>query len=218
MTPTAAPIPFAGSNLDAYRHVCAFFTTPDEEYRTMLSFVRDGLAHGDRIFHATDRRLRDDYVAHLRGGGIDVDASQGGSQLEVRSPKETYFRRGHFDKDAMLELIQEVLEAGSVLGFPLTRISAHVDWVLKDWPSSDDWIEYETRLNYVVPRYQDPVICTYDCNTLGAGMAMDILRTHPVVVIGGVMQENPFFVPPSEFLRELKERRSPAHRESGDIH
>jgi hypothetical protein len=35
---------------------------------------------------------------------------------------------------------------------------------------------------------------------------MDILRTHPMVVIAGVLQENPFFVPPDEFLRELRAR------------
>lgn len=36
---------------------------------------------------------------------------------------------------------------------------------------------------------------------------MDILRTHPMVIIGGVLQENPFFVPPNEFLQELRERK-----------
>ena len=36
---------------------------------------------------------------------------------------------------------------------------------------------------------------------------MDIMRTHPVVLIGGLLQENPFFVPPDEFLKELKSRR-----------
>jgi hypothetical protein len=35
---------------------------------------------------------------------------------------------------------------------------------------------------------------------------MDIMRTHPMVIIGGVLQSNPFFVPPDEFLLELKER------------
>lgn len=35
---------------------------------------------------------------------------------------------------------------------------------------------------------------------------MDILRTHPMVIIGGILQENPFFVPPDIFLRELRER------------
>jgi hypothetical protein len=35
---------------------------------------------------------------------------------------------------------------------------------------------------------------------------MDILRTHPMVILGGVLQRNPFFVPPAEFLVELRER------------
>jgi hypothetical protein len=34
------------------------------------------------------------------------------------------------------------------------------------------------------------------------------LRTHPVVIIGGLLHENPFFVPPDEFLHEIRERRS----------
>ena len=32
------------------------------------------------------------------------------------------------------------------------------------------------------------------------------MRTHPMIIIGGVLQENPFFVPPEEFLRELRAR------------
>jgi len=34
------------------------------------------------------------------------------------------------------------------------------------------------------------------------------MRTHPVIIIGGVLQENPFFVPPDEFLRQLRERHA----------
>ena len=36
---------------------------------------------------------------------------------------------------------------------------------------------------------------------------MDIMRTHPQVIIGGMVQENPFYVPPDEFLVELAGRR-----------
>ena len=35
---------------------------------------------------------------------------------------------------------------------------------------------------------------------------MDIMRTPPMVIIGGILQENPFYVPPDEILKELKER------------
>ena len=36
---------------------------------------------------------------------------------------------------------------------------------------------------------------------------MDIMRTHPMVIIGGTLQANPFWVPTDEFLRELQARR-----------
>src|SRR5713226_2488071 len=78
---------------------------------------------------------------------------------------------------------------------------------LLDKPGVDDLLEYEARLNYVLPRYDDPVICTYDLLKFSSSAAMDIMRTHPAVIIGGVLQENPFFVPPDQFLLEIRERR-----------
>jgi hypothetical protein len=37
---------------------------------------------------------------------------------------------------------------------------------------------------------------------------MDIMRTHPMVIVGGILQDNPFFVPPDEFLQELRQRKA----------
>jgi hypothetical protein len=37
---------------------------------------------------------------------------------------------------------------------------------------------------------------------------MDALRTHPAVIIGGLLQENPFFVPPDQLLLEIRDRRA----------
>jgi hypothetical protein len=52
------------------------------------------------------------------------------------------------------------------------------------------------------------VICAYDLSKFGASVVMDATRTHPVVIVGGLLQENPFFVPPDQFLLELRERGS----------
>ena len=57
-----------------------------------------------------------------------------------------------------------------------------------------DIVEYESRLNYT-RRTTLTRICTYDLSRR-ASVAMDILRTHPMVIIGGVLQENPLYVPP----------------------
>jgi len=197
------PIPFAGSELGGYRHVCAFFNSPQEEYATLLPFVRDGLERGERAYHVLPARYRQEHLDQLRSAGIDVRAAQQRRQLEVATPEEVYLRNGRFSKEAMLEVIQEALKAGPTLGFPLTRLIAHAEAVLQDGSVANEWIEYETRLNDVLPHYHDPVICTYDANLLNGAIAVDILRTHPVVIIGGRLYENPFFVPPTKFLPEI---------------
>ena len=201
------PIPFAGSELGGYRHVCAFFNSPQEEYATLLPFVRDGLERGERAYHVLPARYRQEHLDQLRSAGIDVSAAQQRRQLEVATPEETYLRNGRFSKEAMLEVIQEALKAGPTLGFPLTRLIAHAEAVLQDGSVANEWIEYETRLNDVVlPHYHDPVICTYHANLLNGAIAVDILRTHPVAIIGGRLYENPFFVPPAKFLPEILAR------------
>jgi hypothetical protein len=49
---------------------------------------------------------------------------------------------------------------------------------------------------------------TYDLAKFGGDIIVDIMRTHPMIIVGGLLQENPFFVPPDEFLRELRGRRA----------
>src|SRR5215470_3244722 len=198
MKTTAEPIPFAGSTLGRYRHVCALFSSQQERYATLLPFVRDGIERGERAYHVVPRQYREEHLDQLRSAGIDVTAAQQRRQLEVAAPEEVYLRDGGFSQDAMLVTIQESLETGPTLGFPLTRLIAHAEAVLsvQDGSKANEWVEYETRLNDVLPRYEDPVICTYDANLLNGTIAVDILRTHPVAIIGGRLYENPFFVPP----------------------
>lgn len=151
-------IPFAGAVLDSYRHVCAFFDSPAQEYAVLLPFVTDGFRRGDRAFHIVDPALYGDHVGRLAQAGIDVPGALDRGQLEVRTWEEAYLRGGRFDQDAMLGLIAQVLDEGPARGFPLTRLVAHMEWALQDRPGVDDLVEYETRLNYLLPRYRDPVI------------------------------------------------------------
>jgi pimeloyl-ACP methyl ester carboxylesterase len=47
----------------------------------------------------------------------------------------------------------------------------------------------------------------YETARFGGAVVMDILRTHPTVLISGVVYDNPLFVPPDQFLNELRARR-----------
>ncbi|HEX9111084.1 MAG TPA: MEDS domain-containing protein [Terriglobales bacterium] len=83
-----------------------------------------------------------------------------------------------------------------------------MDWAVEDRSYVDDLVEFEARVNDVWRRHDDAVICTYHLGKFGGDTVMDIMRTHPMVIIGGILQQNPFFVQPDEFLREVRERRA----------
>jgi hypothetical protein len=144
----------------------------------------------------------------MRQAGIDVEELERLGQLMVRSSEDMYMPGGSFDQDRMLATIEAAMQDGAARGFPLTRISAHPECVFANEHDTTEFLEYEARLNVLVPRYRDPVICLYDIASFDASILMDVLRTHPVVIVGGMLQENPFFMEPEPFLRELRARRA----------
>ena len=148
----------AGSVLDRSRHVCALFHHKEEEYRVLLPFIKEGFEQGDRAFHIIDPRHRPEHLRRLHEVGIDVAQAQRGGQLEVRGWEDAYLQDGHFDQNRMLALIEEVLSGGKAQGFPLTRFVANMEWALEDRPGVNDILEFETRVNYLAPKYDD-VLC-----------------------------------------------------------
>src|SRR4029078_12496857 len=198
MSATKKQVKLAGATLGRSRHVCAFFHTKDEEYRVLLPFIKEGFEQGDKAFQIVKDDHRPEHRRQLQQAGIAVDEAERKGQLEVRRWEDAYLREGHFDQNRMLVLIEEVLQGGKAQGYPITRLVANMEWALEDRPGVDDIVEYETRLNYVLPKYDDAVCGTYDLAKFGGQIVMDILRTPPMVIVGGILQENPFFVPPDE--------------------
>lgn len=168
MAPTNRAVKLARSTLDCSCHACAFFHHRDEEYEVLGPFVRDGLEAGDKAFQIVDNKHRAERLRRLGENGIDAHAAETSGQLEVRSWEDAYLRGGRFNQQDMLTLIDEILTAGKQQGFGLTRLWANMEWALEDLPGVHDIVEYETRLNYILPKYDDVVVCTYDVTRFSA--------------------------------------------------
>jgi MEDS: MEthanogen/methylotroph, DcmR Sensory domain len=202
-------VQFAGVNLGAQRHICAFFNTMDEEHRVLRSFYKDGFDRGEKATHIVDAENREEYLKRLAEAGINVQEMMDTGRLEVLPWTDMYVRDHRFDQDAMLASVEKLIQSGAAAGYAHTKlVGHHMDWLFLDKPAVNNLVEYEARLNHVLSKYNDPVICNYDLSKFGASVAIDIMRTHPLVIIGGLLRENPFFVPPDQFLHEMHERRS----------
>jgi hypothetical protein len=212
MTTHDHSVELAGVDLAGRNHVCAFFNTMDEEHRVLGSFYKDGLDRGEKAAHIVDAENLEEHLRRLAEAGIDVRKMQGSGQLEVLPWTDAYVRDHRFDQDAMLATVEELIQSGPASGYARTRlVGHHMDWLFLDKPATYNLLEYEARLNQVLGKYDDPVICNYNPSKFGAHVAMDIMRTHPLVIIGGLLRENPFFVPPEQFVNEMRDRRS-AHK------
>jgi hypothetical protein len=199
-----------GSTLGNRAHICAFFHNPDDEYRVLLPFIKDGFACGEKAFHTVDPQRRDEHLQRLALAGIDVTAIHRGGQFELRDWTDTHLRDGQFDQSRTLALFEKVRKDARQQGFPLVRFITHMEWALATAQGVDALLEYEAKANEAWLRQDGPVhpvICTYDLTRFGGEIVVDVMRTHPMIIIDGILQENPFFIPPDEFLRELRERR-----------
>jgi hypothetical protein len=211
-TESSRPIRLGGSVLGPQFHICAFFHSHEEEYRVLLPFIQEGFARGEKAVHTVDPERRDDHLLRLASAGIDVTAIRQRGQFELRTWTDTHLCNGRFDQEKTLALFQEVVRDAKQQGFPLIRFVTHMEWALENRPGVDDLLEYEARANYIWLRQDgpvNPVICTYDLTKFGGDLVVDVMRTHPMIIIGGILQRNSFFVPPDEFLKELRERRGP---------
>lgn len=82
----------------------------------------------------------------------------------------------------------------------------NMDWAFAGHAGSDKLMEYEAAVNDVLARNKQPAASVYDVAKLTGSMMMDRLRTHPLTLVGGVVQENPFYTSPSKMLDGLRAR------------
>jgi hypothetical protein len=198
----------AGTELE-YFHVCAFFNSRDEEYAVMSPFYKEAVDQGEQNLHIVNPVHIDNHRHRLNGADIDTHHCESCGQLQVLPWEDAYLdETGAFNKDKMLATVDHLTGAGRNTGFARMRIMGNMDWVHTNIPGAADLLEYEAEVNDVLSRNKQPAVCVYDIAKLSGSMMMDILRTHPLTLIGGVVQENPFYTPPAQMLQELRAHKA----------
>jgi hypothetical protein len=188
-----------GLSIPAGTHICAFFRGIPERDEIMIPFLMEGLRTGDKCMCIIDDGV--DGVRRALGGDDRAPADAGSHQVDILSSRETYLRRGRFSTQEMLDFWDD--SVGAALheeGFPFVRSAGETTWTLKELPGLYDFLTYEAELNRFLPRYPQVVMCLYDLDHFGGEILVDILKTHPKVLMGGTVLENLYYLEPDEFL------------------
>jgi len=74
-----------------------------------------------------------------------------------------------------------------------------MSWVLPGPPGWDDLFHYESAVNHAFEQMPAILMCLYDLQKFGAEMLVEVLRTHPTVLLDRTVIDNPHYVDPTEY-------------------
>jgi hypothetical protein len=187
-----------GLSLDVGDHICAFFRGPDERDAILESFLGAGLRAGDKCVCVLD----DGDPGGLRAalGAVMEPEEPATGQLDIRLAQDTYLLGGRFSTAAMLEFWDDAVGAAIADGFLLSRAVGEMTWALRQMPGVEELVGYEAELNFFLPRYPQVILCLYDLQSFDGEIIVDVLKTHPTVLVGGMVLDNPYYLEPAEFL------------------
>jgi DNA-binding CsgD family transcriptional regulator len=179
-------------------HFCALYSGPAERDQLLFPFLEEGLRHGDKCLCLIDD-IEPTLVRDRAVGQPGPGYFQRSGQLDVRRASDAYLRSGEFSVDDMMSVLSESVDAAIRDDFDLLRAAGEMSWVLPGPPGWDDLFLYESVVNHAIESMPAILICLYDLQKFGADMLVEVLRTHPKVLLDRTVIHNPHYVHPTEY-------------------
>lgn len=191
-------------------HFCALYSGPAERDRLLYPFLEEGLRQGDKCLCLIDD-VEPELVRDRAVGQPGPAYSRRSAQLDVERASDAYLRSGEFSVDGMVSYLSASVDAAIAADFDLLRAAGEMSWVLSGAPGWDDLFVYESSLNRVVEEVPAILMCLYDLKKFGAEMLVEVLQTHPTVLLDGTVIDNPHYVNPAEYLRTAAAAGTPRY-------
>ena len=199
---SAVPSGIDEIDLQPGSHVCAFYRGSTDRDRLLTGYLGAGLTAGDKCICIVDSQHTASQLDSLRRPA-DGSASVGG-QLDVHLPEATYLAGGGFSSDDMLTFWTESMIKAEIEGYSFCRLVGEMTWALRDAPGVEHLVGYESELNRLTASSPVVVLCLYDLDLFSGAVVVNIVKTHPQVLVQGILVENPYYVGPDDFLRSAR--------------
>ncbi|MDC7234028.1 MAG: MEDS domain-containing protein [Spirochaetales bacterium] len=184
-------------------HICGLYETEEERDEIISGYLCQGLADEDMEIYIHSEQTEDHFwnILHTNCPHCQESSSNPGS-LDVKEASELYYPTGVFDPWLMDEAINGYFDYTQANGPRNLRAVAEMAWALQTISGVEHLFAYESRLNYFVKDKTVVSLCLYNTSRISGEMLMNVLRTHPYSINGGVVTVNPFYMEPDIWLSE----------------
>lgn len=202
----AAASPLGG--LQPGDHIVFLYET-EEEHRTLLtSFLRQGLARGEKVIYLTDAHTEETLLDYLREGGVNPEPYLTRGQLVFLTAQDAYLEGGSFDPGRMIARLEALAQEALAEGYTTLQVAEEMTWALQGLPGSERLREYEARLEAFFRKGTCIGLCQYDRRRFDAETLLEMVRLHPLVAFGEDVRVSASLLGRAEAEEQLDLQRS----------
>jgi hypothetical protein len=187
-------------------HILGIFDSRGQQRGIMAPFMANGLRAVQRCVWVGPPESADRFRQSLAEIGGDLPTLEASDQLVIVSDVEFYRQKGVFDSSSTMNLLTTLLTDGQNQGYSTMRIATDVSWLRDCRVDPKMWEQFEVELTHEVAALPVVLVCQYDRFQLPGDIIAMAFRTHPVVIMGDRIRQNPRYLamaggtPPSEIM------------------
>jgi hypothetical protein len=170
-----------------------------------VPFFKDGFERKEKCMYIFDQEPPHPIYSefdHVQTHPEDLSKAR---QMEIYSFEDTYTRDGVFNAERMIQDLKENAAKSKELGYNGLRVAGEMSWAVSNGTPVERLIEYEVMLDAEFPDQNNLAgICQYDETQFSPHVLIDIIRTHPYLIIYGKLYQNKYFYTNPKFFHQAQ--------------
>jgi hypothetical protein len=186
-------------------HICQLYNKVGEIVGVTARLMEAGLASGEKCFFAAAPASVHEMEQALAKSGVDVAAAVDSGQLVLLTDREPLLIGKRFDLYHLLSTHQTFIAQAQREGWKSCRISIDMTWLTADVASPEQILKYEAASDAIFTFQNAPIIALmhYDYSKLPGALVVEMLKLHPIAVVGKFIKRNPYYVNSEQYLLRI---------------
>lgn len=194
-------------------HICQLYNKTSEVVNVAAAMIQTGLQNNEKCFYAGHAEV----IAEIRDActqlDVDVAAAVERGQLVLNDNREEFLQNRRFDPYYVLSNHQSFIARAMKEGWSAARGALDMSWITEGAATPSQVLKYEAAADAVFTFQNSPVviIVQYNYAKLAGEIVVELLKLHPLAVVGKYIKRNPYYVDSEEYFMRIvridRERR-----------
>jgi hypothetical protein len=186
-------------------HILQLYNRVGEIAGVTAKLLEVGLSSSEKCLFAGAPSSVQELQQSLGKAGVDHAAAQDAGQLVFISDRDDLLVGKRFDPYHLLSTHQTFIAQALREGWKAVRISMDMTWLTHEIATPEQVLKYEAASDAVFTFQNAPIIALmhYDYSKLPGQLVVEMLKLHPIAVVGKFIKRNPYYLNSEQYLLKI---------------